>query len=293
MNDPVFRRALAESINVSQIVNNVYGQIVAAANPTGLLPVWNQYVNQSLVKQYGFTYNPTDAKAILTAAGYKMGSDGYFENKDGSPIDLELIVPNGWTDWMAAIQSIAQSAKAGGIKITPRLPGLQRLRRTSSRTATSTSPSSTTSRSATRPGRTTTGCSASRSRRCSVTGNYGRYANASSGAWSSSWTRRRSSNVSAMKAIISQIQKIQLQDMPIIPLWYNGVWAQANNGVWTNWPSSASGSPHYVPCTWRGYWNMGAVLMLATLKPVPTRLESLSRAPPLPPHTGGGTGLLS
>ncbi len=26
------------------------------------------------------------------------------------------------------------------------------------------------------------------------------------------------------------------------------------------------GSPHYMPVTWRGYWNMGAVLMLTQLK---------------------------
>ncbi len=87
-NDPVFRRALAESINVSQIVNNVYGQIVQAANPTGLLPTWNQFVDKSVVAKYGYTYNPTDARKILTAAGYKMGSDGYFRNKDGSVINL-------------------------------------------------------------------------------------------------------------------------------------------------------------------------------------------------------------
>jgi ABC-type transport system substrate-binding protein len=120
--DPVFRRALAESINVSQIVNNVYGNIVAAANPTGLLPTWNQFVDKSVVAKYGYTYNPTDAKKILTAAGYKMGSDGYFRNKDGSTINLSLIVPNGWTDWMASIQSIAQSAKKAGIRITPNYP---------------------------------------------------------------------------------------------------------------------------------------------------------------------------
>ena len=121
--DPVFRRALAESINVSQIVTNVYTNIVAAANPTGLLPVWSKYVDTSLVKQYGFTYNPAAAKALLESAGYKMGSDGYFRNKDGSPINLSLIVPSGWTDWMAAIQSIAQSAKKAGNQDHPWLPG--------------------------------------------------------------------------------------------------------------------------------------------------------------------------
>jgi peptide/nickel transport system substrate-binding protein len=57
-----------------------------------------------------------------------------------------------------------------------------------------------------------------------------------------------------------------MKDLPIIPLWYNGLWSQASNAVWTNWPSNTAGSPHYVPSTWRGYWQMGAVLMLTQIK---------------------------
>ncbi len=63
------------------------------------------------------------AKAILAAAGYKdTNGDGYVENKDGSPIDLSIVCPNGWSDWMTSIQVIADSAKAAGIKITPSFP---------------------------------------------------------------------------------------------------------------------------------------------------------------------------
>ena len=177
MNDPVFRRALAMSINVTQIVNNVYGQIVQPPTRPVCCPSWSQYVDQSLVKQYGFTYNPAAARALLTEAGYKMGSDGYFRNKDGSPINLQLEVPNGWTDWMAAIQSIAQSAKAGGIKITPVYPSYNDFVKQAADTAPSIWPSTTTPRSAIRPGRTTTGCSTSRSRRRRANGNYGRTTN--------------------------------------------------------------------------------------------------------------------
>jgi peptide/nickel transport system substrate-binding protein len=74
-----------------------------------------------------------------------------------------------------------------------------------------------------------------------------------------------------MKAIASQLQKIQLTDMPLIPLWYNGLWAQYNNTVWTNWPSSAPEANHYLPTTWRGYWNMTSILMLTQLKPAPAQ----------------------
>ena len=105
---------------------------MAKASPTGLLPIWNKWVDQKLVKQYGFSYNPTKAKAILAAAGYKdSNGDGFVENKDGSDIDLNIVCPNGWSDWMTSIQVIADSAKAVGIKITAVLPGVRHARRRS------------------------------------------------------------------------------------------------------------------------------------------------------------------
>lgn len=265
MNDPVFRRALASSIDVSKIVNNVYGQIVQAANPTGLLPTWDKYVDKAAVKKYGTTYSPSNAKSLLTKAGYKMGSDGYFRNKDGSKIDLEIIVPNGWTDWMAAIQSIAASAKSAGIKIHTAFPSYndrtEKLQKGNFDLAIAND-----AQMANTPWAYYNWMFRQPIQKVQNAGNFGRYANNKIWALVQQLDATPTSNVSAMKKIISQIQAIQLQDVPIIPLWYNGVWSQASNSVWTNWPSAAAGSPHYVPCTWRGYWNMGAVFMLATLK---------------------------
>ena len=42
--------------------------------------------------------------------------------RTGKKINLRLIVPDGWSDWMTAIQIIAASAKDAGIKITPAYP---------------------------------------------------------------------------------------------------------------------------------------------------------------------------
>jgi peptide/nickel transport system substrate-binding protein len=265
MNDPVFRRALAESINVSQIVNNVYGQIVQAANPTGLLPTWSKYIDQSVVKKYGFSYNPADAKRLLANAGYKLGSDGYFRNKDGSTINLEIIVPSGWTDWMASIQAIAQSAKAAGIRIHTAFPSYNdrtdKIQKGNFDLAIVNDQQISNT-----PWTYYNWIFRMPIKAVQNAGNDGRYNNPKVWSLVQQLDATPVTNVSAMKSIISQIQTIQLQDMPIIPLWYNGMWSQANNAVWTNWPAAVSGSPHYVPCTWRGYWNMGAVLMLTTLK---------------------------
>ena len=100
-----------------------YGKIVAKANPTGLLPTWNKWIDKAQVAKLGFKYNIAGAKALLAANGYRdTNNDGYVENKDGSSINLRIIVPNGWSDWMTAIQIISASAKNAGIRLTPAFP---------------------------------------------------------------------------------------------------------------------------------------------------------------------------
>jgi peptide/nickel transport system substrate-binding protein len=56
--------------------------------------------------------------------------------------------------------------------------------------------------------------------------------------------------------------------MPVVPLWFNGVWAQMNTTFWNNWPCSADTCNHWLPASWRGYWNMTAIKMLCELEPV-------------------------
>jgi len=89
LNDPVFRRALAMSLNVNQVVTQDYAHLVRPASPTGLLPTWNKYIDKSAVKKYGFKYGPSAAKKLLQKHGYKL-SGGYFETKGGQPINLDL-----------------------------------------------------------------------------------------------------------------------------------------------------------------------------------------------------------
>ena len=270
MDDVAFRKALAYSINVADIVSRDYGNMVQVANPTGLLPMWDKYVDQNVVKQLGVSYDPAKAKQTLAAAGYKdVNGDGFVENKDGSLITLKIIVPNGWSDWMAAIQIISNSAKAAGINVVPDYPDYNgymdtRLKGTFDLAIDNQANLSNTpwsyyhfifyDRLADIP--TTQG------------GNYGRYNNQTAFDLVTQLDKLASTDLAGMKDVISKLQTIQLTDMPIIPLWYNGMWAQMISTNWTNWPSSADKDNHYLPVTWRGYWNMTSILMLTQLKPV-------------------------
>ena len=270
MDDVAFRKALAYSINVADIVSRDYGNMVQAANPTGLLPIWDKYVDQNVVKKLGISYDPAKAKQILAAAGYKdVNGDGFVENKDKSLITLKIIVPNGWSDWMAAIQIISNSTKTVGINVQPDYPDFNgyldaRLKGTFDLAIDNQAQVSNTPWSyyhfifydklADIP--TTQG------------GNYGRYNNQTAFDLVTQLDKLATNDLQGMKAVISKLQTIQLTDLPIIPLWYNGMWAQMSSANWTNWPSSADKDNHYLPVTWNGYWNMTSILMLTQLKPV-------------------------
>jgi peptide/nickel transport system substrate-binding protein len=265
LSDKQFRKALAYSINMGQIIAKAYQGLVNKANPTGLLPIWKKWIDKSIVKQYGFSYNPAKAKALLAAAGYKdVNKDGYVENKDGSKIDLSIVVPNGWSDWMTAIQVIADSAKQVGIKLTPSYPEYGTL--TDDR------------------GHGRFDLLLGNDRQWSntpwtyyqyiyqlpiadnqVNANYERYSSHAAWNLTQQLNRTASTNVSAYQAVMSRLQKSFLQDLPAIPLWYNGMWSMVNTQYWANWPSNKG--VHYTPVSWRNYWQMTSIDMLTHLKP--------------------------
>jgi peptide/nickel transport system substrate-binding protein len=269
MGDVAFRKALAYSINVADIVSRDYGNMVEAANPTGLLPIWNKYVDQNVVKQLGFSYDPAKAKQLLADAGYKdVNGDKFVEAPDGSKIALKIIVPNGWSDWMMAIQIISNNAQAVGINVVPDYPDFNgyldaRLKGTFDLAIDNQAQVSNTPWSYYRfmfydklaDIATTQGC------------NYGRYSNQKAFDLVAQLDKTQSSDLKTMQTICSQLQTIQLTDLPIIPLWYNGAWAQYSPANWTGWPGSAATEGHNFPVTWNGYWNMTSILMLTQLKP--------------------------
>ncbi len=61
------------------------------------------------------------AKAMLDAAGIKVGPDGWRQYK-GQTLHYVATCPNGWSDWQAAIEVVAAAGKKIGIDITTNYP---------------------------------------------------------------------------------------------------------------------------------------------------------------------------
>ncbi|MFD7310629.1 ABC transporter substrate-binding protein [Promicromonospora sp. NPDC059942] len=265
MDDVDFRQALARSIDVDKIVTNAYGGLVAKAHPSGLVPAFEEYYDEDVVAEYGFTFDADEAKSILADAGYEdTDGDGFVETPDGEAIDLKLIVPAGWTDWMEAARVIAEDASAVGIKVTADFPdagAVDDARATgdfdlviNGNAGVSNTPWTYYNYAFYQP-----------IQEQMLAGNFGRYEDKE--AWDLvEDLSRTESGTPEFSETLSKVQEKFMTDLPAIPLWYNGAWAQYNESQWTNWPKEGR-EDAYFPIMWNGYVQMGGINTLLALEP--------------------------
>jgi peptide/nickel transport system substrate-binding protein len=254
MSNVNFRKALAYGINPAQIVSSVYTGITRAASPTGLLPTLNSYYDQSAISRYGYSYSPALARQYLARSGYS-----------GQTITLE--VPDGWTDWMAGIQVISQELNAIGIKVQPVYPqdparnadltsGNYDLALDNNASLDST-PWSYFQRVYALP----------IARQQTAQLNWERFSSPKDWALVQQAGATPLTDTAKLTSIYGQLETDFLQQLPEIPVWYNGAWFQGSTKYWTNYAASGS-SDEATPVMWGGYLGaMTTVYALAALRP--------------------------
>ncbi|MDB5045648.1 MAG: transporter, substrate binding protein [Deinococcus sp.] len=106
------RQAFAYAINKSAISKALGG--FPKPIDTVVVPVFSAS-NRNVTK---YPYNPTKAKALLDAAGYKPGPDG-IRVKNGQRMSYKILVQAGRANDEVAQQVIISSLKAVGIELQP------------------------------------------------------------------------------------------------------------------------------------------------------------------------------
>ncbi|MFW5972044.1 MAG: ABC transporter substrate-binding protein [Bacillota bacterium] len=267
MNDANFRRALAFAMNPDTIVDKVYGGLVNAANPTGLFGEgWMEYYAEDVVDEYGFNFDPEKAAEMLDAAGYvDADGDGWRDMPNGDPIELKVIVPSGWTDWMEAIKVVADNAQEVGINLVPDYPDYSIWQQEQEGATFDMIICNFQTTMTSNPFDYWNGVANDAiDGETRVSGNYGVYDNPELFEMIDEFNMIRGKTSEKME-IAAEIQKTLLVDMPTIPLWHNGLWAQQTDNVWTNWPSEDD--PYGVAANWEGSWQMGMIEVLINLEP--------------------------
>ena len=114
---PAFRKALSLAIDrnsVSKLGEYGYAPPTDAIGLNGLFPSW---VSNAAVKAQAkamAAYDPAKAKSTLTAAGFTYKGSTLLDPK-GNPVNLNIHVISGWSDWVASNQIITKNLQAIGI----------------------------------------------------------------------------------------------------------------------------------------------------------------------------------
>lgn len=241
-----------------------------------MIPLWTDQegmVDEDVVAEHGFGYDPAEAERILDEAGYvDVDGDGMRETPDGEPMELEFLVQSGWVDWEDAADVIADSAEAVGINvaITPTEPGeLDVLREEGDYDLVIDNQLLISNHlfeqyfymyqlPIVEDGRQVDRDNPQRyenERAWELTQELARLATPPSGD---------QANDDRFREVHSELQEVGLEDMVIIPLWYNGLWSIVNDTYWTNWPSG-DGDPY--PTTWSNEFPFGGYEMFTQLEP--------------------------
>ena len=116
-NLPAFRKALSLAIDrnsVSKLGEYGYAPATDALGLSGLFPSW--IVDSSVKSQAKAmaAYDPTAAKKMLTDNGFTYKGSTLLDPK-GNPVKLNIHVISGWSDWVASNQIITKNLRDIGI----------------------------------------------------------------------------------------------------------------------------------------------------------------------------------
>ncbi len=125
LDNPAVRRALAYAINYPQIAETAMSRYSIPVNPSLIIPqgAEEQFYNADAVAETGWEYNPDMARQILEEELGATLEDDVYVLEDGTRLGPWVVqCPYGWTDWMTALELVAQSAQDAGFDITTEFP---------------------------------------------------------------------------------------------------------------------------------------------------------------------------
>jgi len=248
------RKAFAYAIDTDQLVQIGMTGYAAPVNPVVIKSGYEYLISQDL-KNMWWKYDSATAEKLFSQAGFKKGKDGIL-TKGSIRLSYDILVPAGWTDWIAVCQLLSQQLQSYGVdfRVTPIDYGeyLQRIRNKDFDVVLSW----------TNYGATP----------YEFYNNFLNSANAYVGSNRGGWVDKstddllakikETADVSVRKVIMSRLQRIVLENIPAVPLYYNPVWFIYSTKNFTGWPNAKN--PYVEP----RINGMDKVYLIMNLEPV-------------------------
>ena len=120
--DVNFRKGISLSLDRTTIADKAVNGYLGQASMSGLiLPNLNKWLDPSLANQGQVSQNPSAATAAFAKAGYTL-QGGKLVGKDGKQASMTIVMPNNFSDWVAAATEVTNELKKIGMNVTSDLP---------------------------------------------------------------------------------------------------------------------------------------------------------------------------
>jgi peptide/nickel transport system substrate-binding protein len=257
LNDVAVRQAMAYAIDRNKVGNiGEYGEEPGANQNDIAAPTFSAWMDTAGAAKYNYGYNPTKAKSILEAAGYKLGSDGVYA-KGGQKLAFSVINIGGYSDWVASMSVVQQELKAVGIQITPNnLAQNDFLSRLYSGNFQLAYYAQTGGPTPYYEFRQWLYSANSAPIGKNASSNWERYSNAQTDKLLDDYAL--TTDPAAQHQIVDQLQGVVLSDVPFIPITEEVAWFQYNTASFTGWPTPSD--PYAIPAAY-AFPDMGQVLL--------------------------------
>ncbi len=116
--DPAVRRALYLGMDREQLSKLAFYDLGTDISPAYALPDRDKDFIDPSIELAPWTAQIDEAKKVLEDAGYALGDDGIYA-KDGVRVSMTASCPTGWSDFVTALDTLAQQYKSVGIELTP------------------------------------------------------------------------------------------------------------------------------------------------------------------------------
>lgn len=235
-NDLGVRKAIAETIDRTQIQNLAESGYQIPASPTGLVLPANKSFLAPQYSSLAFNVSASQAATDLQSAGYVKDSSGVWA-KNGKEISFTIQAPTGWSDWDTVCQIIANELGTLGMKVKVLAPSV------ASYITALQNGTFDTAVSWTNPGPTPYYLYNSLLN-SSFTAPVGKAAASNYDRWSDPATDKllktytSTTDTAAQQQAIYGLEQVMVEQLPSIPLVYGSNWYEYSTARFTGWPDA-------------------------------------------------------
>ncbi|MDQ0642257.1 ABC transporter substrate-binding protein [Microbacterium murale] len=237
------RRGIALALDRDEIAETASEGYMEPAGQTGLiLPNQEEYLNPDIPDDGILTQDTEAALAAFAESGYTLEGDRLV-GQDGEQLEFSLTTANGFSDWTRAAQTVQRQLAAVGVKVSLKLPqpaGYQSaisngdfemaIGGMGNGDVYQAFNNLLSSEFYVPVGETTAN-------------NFQRYQSDDADALLAEY--RGTVDPARQQEIVNELQTLVYDDLPVIGLYYGGIWGLFNDGKFTGWPSEED--PYMIP----------------------------------------------